>query len=68
MHASQYPCNKVARRREAKMGADVTGASEPVRPINRRPKGERRDRADARDAHQSSACFLSTDDIKDLLD
>lgn len=49
------------------MGADITGAPEPVRPINRRPKGKRGDRADARDAHQSPARLLLADDSEDLL-
>src|SRR5215203_6987356 len=57
----------VARRGQAKMRAHVARSSEAVRPVDCRPKGERRDRTDARNTHQPAADCLLPDDVLHLL-
>ena len=51
------------------MGTDVPKMSEALRPVNRGPEGERRDRADARHAHKTGRLpyDLMTGDGEDLL-
>jgi hypothetical protein len=49
------------------MRAHVTRTSKTIRSINRRAKGERRDWANPRDAHQPPAYLLPMDDIENLL-
>ena len=49
------------------MGAHVPRPPEAVRPVDRGPEGERRDRADARHAHQPPADLLPRATVQNLL-
>ena len=49
------------------MRAYISRAAEPIRTIDRRTEGKRRDRANAGNAHQPAADRLRADDIENLL-
>src|SRR5262249_28988089 len=57
----------IAPRRQAEMRAHISRAAEPIRTIDRRTEGERRDRANPGNAHQPAADRLRADDIENLL-